>query len=1156
MEPGRTELLSVRERPIGRDDADVLDDVIPRPASATPKMSAQPPTDSDLLDRKSASHLPSIGGTHRIPKQTISPPPRTSTLSQIGTPVQKDSDVSSPVFPLMSEIKRGGGFTETSPLGLFGFQVMSDPNDNHSTMSEALSSFTISSQYPALTERESFFGGKSPRTGISFDHDLFAPDPTTSPDGQMQLSATSSLSPRSAIDYPPASEFYRMSPISSKDPPLSTQFDFDPSFSAFPPHSGDLFAPQFHSSAQSTVSFNSTGEPFSGIDSPRSMGFDFFTTSPTVSPMGVELSLLVPKVSLGSEPIAPTLETFSHATTPSPKSNTSGGTGSKQSETYSSGRKSGKTVDTDNTLLHHSNSDTSNRLAKDGIQASPLATLNQRKTPPLNPSNSHVASFNSPIAKIRQVSYLPLPSSPPMELASFTRLTNPQEADNQGGSWNLSAIPFNTLPNNEHYQTQFLQHSEVHGQVQQQTSDISVSRNSHFTPFSSSTVASEQHHLPSSLSQNQPMFQPRYTAHFPMSPLTRDSSQDQRSGLISTTPLLSDYTTTRTLPTPAPTKTSQLPPTFTPQRALSLAAADTPGQSILFRINQTIQALSVSPSELNRMTQPAIIDKSNILLSDLTSLPSTDSESTVFSICSSPVQLPSVQHAIQHARGDLVLSFLVSIKPFVINLISERTASGVIHSFLTREEHDRREQRLASTSPSLQLTAVIFDAVHLSFANLCCGRNSCRALQNLVTIAPYTVTLQYIPSIQPKLTQIMKDINGNHCIQMIIKQTPPEHRNWIVDTLLDLENTPQSESTLADLCCHVYSCRVIQTLVEDSTEAQKHRLFIPLAVSSERLAMDAYGNYIVQRMLECDDNIIVQNACMYLTPNIALLCTSKFGSNVAEKVVIKTHPSRLTDVVLHLVGLKEQARVLRLEASRNTNPQSNEEIRPIDTSHLHSLLPQVDNSKVLIILTDQFGNYVMQRVLERAQGELLSFVMSVIERVWDDLMRSQHGRHVCQTVERMKRGETVFGGFGNGRTQRQSALRMKSQKQSPQKTNQPYGNHKTINYRPGEVVTHVQGQEQTQHSQLPVHHSQNSTPTTQRQFVTFTPQLADPSHPHYRSPAPPTQDQTPLFSSPSYPPSQRTKLQTFHQSPQQSQSQFSYVGTAYQQPTSKYTGKW
>ena len=129
-----------------------------------------------------------------------------------------------------------------------------------------------------------------------------------------------------------------------------------------------------------------------------------------------------------------------------------------------------------------------------------------------------------------------------------------------------------------------------------------------------------------------------------------------------------------------------------------------------------------------------------------------------------------------------------------------------------------------------------------------------------------------------------------------------------------------------ELAAHQYGCRVVQRVLERGTETDKAAVMSELHDSAELLITDMYGNYVIQHVLEKGRPEDRGRMISVITPQLLTLSRHKNASNVVEKCI--------------LLGTPEEQRSIR-----------------------DQLMGDDANSPLFQLMKDQFGNYVIRKLL-------------------------------------------------------------------------------------------------------------------------------------------------------------------------------------------------
>lgn len=120
----------------------------------------------------------------------------------------------------------------------------------------------------------------------------------------------------------------------------------------------------------------------------------------------------------------------------------------------------------------------------------------------------------------------------------------------------------------------------------------------------------------------------------------------------------------------------------------------------------------------------------------------------------------------------------------------------------------------------------------------------------------------------------VRDQNGNHVIQIVVKAVPAEYTQFVVDAFI---------GQVQHLATHPYGCRVVQRLLDHCVEPGRSQILRELHACASTLVSDQYGNYVTQHVIEHgnpeDRAKIIALVVQHLIP----YSKQKFASNVVEK---------------------------------------------------------------------------------------------------------------------------------------------------------------------------------------------------------------------------------------------------------------------------------
>ncbi|KAK3313867.1 pumilio domain-containing protein [Apodospora peruviana] len=197
---------------------------------------------------------------------------------------------------------------------------------------------------------------------------------------------------------------------------------------------------------------------------------------------------------------------------------------------------------------------------------------------------------------------------------------------------------------------------------------------------------------------------------------------------------------------------------------------------------------------------------------------------------------------------------------------------------------------------------------------------ACRVVQKALEHVLVEQQAELAKELESDVLRIMKDQNGNHVIQKIIERVPREHIGFVMECF---------KGRASELASHAYGCRVIQRVLEYGTKADKRMILDELHACAQVLVTDQYGNYVTQHVIERGPVEDQTRMITMVIGQLLTLCRHKFASNVVEKCIDN--------------GTAEQRRQI---------------------TEMLSL-----NPTLMEMMKDQYGNYVIQKLLRTLKDE-------------------------------------------------------------------------------------------------------------------------------------------------------------------------------------------
>uniref|UniRef100_A0A1I8EJ20 PUM-HD domain-containing protein n=3 Tax=Wuchereria bancrofti TaxID=6293 RepID=A0A1I8EJ20_WUCBA len=256
---------------------------------------------------------------------------------------------------------------------------------------------------------------------------------------------------------------------------------------------------------------------------------------------------------------------------------------------------------------------------------------------------------------------------------------------------------------------------------------------------------------------------------------------------------------------------------------------------------------------------------------------------------------------------------------------------------------------------------ILTNAVKGNVMSLALQMYGCRVIQKALESIEPEQQMEILKEMEGQVLKCVKDQNGNHVVQKVIERVDASRLQFIIDALV-----PAGDNmTVCNLSTHPYGCRVIQRVLEHCTDEQKRPVLDQLHKHVKSLIVDQYGNYVIQHViehgsLEDRDRIVNQ-----VKGDVLRFAQHKFASNVIEKCLTCGEPHHKNALITEVCG----------------NP--NDIATPL-----------------LMMMKDQFANYVVQKMLDVADSALRKKMMLAIKPHIPALRKYNYGKHIITKLEK------------------------------------------------------------------------------------------------------------------------------------------------------------
>lgn len=254
-----------------------------------------------------------------------------------------------------------------------------------------------------------------------------------------------------------------------------------------------------------------------------------------------------------------------------------------------------------------------------------------------------------------------------------------------------------------------------------------------------------------------------------------------------------------------------------------------------------------------------------------------------------------------------------------------------------------REQRMALVRA---LTKDPFVLVRISL-----NVHGTRAVQKLIESLRTREEIQLVvAALRPGFLELIKDPNGNHVVQKCLQAFEADDNKPIFAA---------AAIYCLDIGMQCHGCCVLQRCIARSTGEHKEKLVAAIARNGFELAQDAYGNYVVQYVIELKVATANASLAQQFEGKYIHLSMQKFSSNVVEKCLKVFKEADKATIILELLAAPHFERLLQ-------HPYANYVVYSAlqnSKGSLHSALTNAIRPHVELLRTSPYCKRIYSRAL-------------------------------------------------------------------------------------------------------------------------------------------------------------------------------------------------
>jgi len=258
-----------------------------------------------------------------------------------------------------------------------------------------------------------------------------------------------------------------------------------------------------------------------------------------------------------------------------------------------------------------------------------------------------------------------------------------------------------------------------------------------------------------------------------------------------------------------------------------------------------------------------------------------------------------------------------------------------------------------------ELRSAVLETLLPNIPSLSMQLYGCRVVQKLLECGAWEHKSLVAKQFKGSIMTFVYDQNGNHVIQRLIERLNAKEIGFVVDEI--------SGNTYS-LAMHPYGSRVIQRLLTKFCRKKAQPLLNEIKQHTIALSKNQYGNWIIQWIIK---HCVLERreVAVQLIGHVAELSKEKFASNVIEQLFKKSSRA-------HISALAE-------------------ELLEDDSSQTGRC------STLVTLVNDQYGNYVIQTLLDSSSGEFRQRLLASLSKCRK--LEKDYGKNILLRVGQMLR---------------------------------------------------------------------------------------------------------------------------------------------------------
>ena len=310
----------------------------------------------------------------------------------------------------------------------------------------------------------------------------------------------------------------------------------------------------------------------------------------------------------------------------------------------------------------------------------------------------------------------------------------------------------------------------------------------------------------------------------------------------------------------------------------------------------------------------------------------------------------SIQKKIEEKNNEFTSKFYEQIKNNLFEIFNDQYGNYVIQKFV--EHCDKKI--LSQMLKKLYYGGNIENNFKNYLLEISINPYGTRALQKLLDNLGSTLTEEDINIIlkfsQGNIYQMVKDINGNHVIQSIIENI--KNKDYLTPIYKEMcDNIVPIMKTKSGSCC------VFPKIFNNINDEDSDKMINCIIDNIDKLINDENANFAIQKIIKLNKNVYNNKIFNYIQDKIVKLSMQKFSSNVIETFIVNI--PNLKDKIIEKI---------------------------------------IESNSIINLLSDKFGNYIIQKALSNANTEDFNTIIKIIKNNVKTLKQSNHGKKIYEKL--------------------------------------------------------------------------------------------------------------------------------------------------------------